>query len=641
MKKQVLRRNFWIRFGAFFLMVFLFIGLAASTVSVVYMAGNGYYYDNGENDRESIRARSSLYYAILGASETFYAIDESVVWAASYYYDTSRYLELENVDYSVKDIETGKILFTSYSPDKPYLEEYTNDIAIRYMTDDSPEELSRELSVTVYFPHELPHQDWCTVQLKLSGILTEFKYPMIALAVILLIAGIALFIFLMQSAGLSADGTPTPGFLGRVPIEVFAVIISLLETGVVGVTVFLNESADTYIGALAFFLLFTFILALWLLMSLASRFRSNTFFKYCLTWIIIKALGRLFRWIGRIYHKAGFLWRSAIAICVVSFVFLILVIGVGERVDIAPFFMFCLWFCLTAAFSVACANFSKLKKAIQRLADGDYTTKVSTAGMFFDFRRAAQNINRAGEGMTKAVEERMKSERLKTELITNVSHDIKTPLTSIVNCVDLLKNSGEEYSAQTAEYLDILDRQSKRLKKLTEDVLEASKASTGNIAVELGAVDMGTLLTQAMGEYSDKLEEKNLKPVINISQENILAYADGRLLWRVFDNLFSNIIKYALPGTRVYLDVFKANGIAYVTFRNVSEFELPGDPAELTERFVRGDASRNTEGSGLGLSISENLCTLMGGKLTLSTEADLFKATVSLPACRLVPKKQS
>lgn len=641
MKKLVLRRNFWIRFGAFFLMVFLFIGLAASAVSVVYMAGNGYYYDNGENDRENIRKRAALYYAILAADETWYNTNENVIWAASYYYNYSRYLDLDNVDYTVVDAWTGETVFSTCSPDTEYLEEYTNDIAIRYMLEGVEEEQYKELSVTVYFPNELPYQDWCTVHLKLSGIITELKYMLIATAVVFLIAGIALFIFLMQSTGLASDGTVTPGFLGKVPVEVFAVIISLLETGVVGVTVFLNGSLNSYIGALAFFLIFSFILALWLLMSLSARFRSNTFFKNCLTWMIIKALGRFFRWIGRIYHKAGFLWRSAIAICVVSFVFLILVIAVGERVDIAPFFMFCLWFWLTAAFSVACANFSKLKKAIQRLADGDYTTKVSTAGMFFDFRRAAQNINRAGEGMTKAVEERMKSERLKTELITNVSHDIKTPLTSIVNCVDLLKNSGEEYSAQTAEYLDILDRQSKRLKKLTEDVLEASKASTGNIAVELGAVDMGTLLTQAMGEYSDKLEEKNLKPVINISQENILAYADGRLLWRVFDNLFSNIIKYALPGTRVYLDVFKANGIAYVTFRNVSEFELPGDPAELTERFVRGDASRNTEGSGLGLSISENLCTLMGGKLTLATEADLFKATVSLPACRLVPKKQS
>ncbi|MBQ1223605.1 MAG: HAMP domain-containing histidine kinase, partial [Oscillospiraceae bacterium] len=236
-------------------------------------------------------------------------------------------------------------------------------------------------------------------------------------------------------------------------------------------------------------------------------------------------------------------------------------------------------------------------------------------------------------------EERMKSERMKTELITNVSHDIKTPLTSIINCVDIMKNSGEEFSDQTKEYLDILSRQSLRLKKLTEDVLEASKASTGNIAVELAPIDMGLLLSQAMGEYSVKFEEKGIKTVINIAEEYIFALGDGRLLWRVFDNIFSNISRYSLSGTRAYIDVFKANGMVYATFKNVSSYELPIDSKELLERFVRADASRNSEGSGLGLSISEDLCSLMGGKLNISTEADLFKATVTLPVCSPVPHK--
>ena len=224
----------------------------------------------------------------------------------------------------------------------------------------------------------------------------------------------------------------------------------------------------------------------------------------------------------------------------------------------------------------------------------------------------------------------MKSERTKTELITNVSHDIKTPLTSIVNYVDLLK--GLEIENECAkEYLDVLDRQSQRLRKLTEDLVEASKASAGSIPMELERTDAELLLTQALGEYEDRFRELQLEPVSRLSAGNTTIMADGKLLWRVFDNLLSNICKYSLPGTRVYLNTEVQNGYITVSFKNISRYALDISSEELMERFVRGDASRSTEGSGLGLSIARSLTTLQGGTFQISIDGDLFRADISFP----------
>ncbi len=647
MKKFTPRNNFWIRFTAFFLTVFVCIALALNAVAIAYMAERGYYIDNGVSDREDIKSEAAYNYSVIAANEYSQENQDDVTYVFNYYYQhyyALQFLNLNNVHYSIVDKESGTELFSNVdkSVGNLYAKEYTNHIEVQYVKETDPYSyntiLSDEYSVTCYLRSTPPYTDAYTQMMALTNFLSIAKYPLIASAAVLLIGFIALFIFLIRSAGLDSDGKPTPGFLGKVPIEIFAVIISLglvLSTAG-GIALIDVGSLGLEILAYVLILLGWLVFCVWLFMGLAARFRSGTFLKYCLTWMILRLIGKICRWWWQIYHKAGFLWRSLIAIVVVSFVLLIsLILAFSNDAILLLFFIY---FVLVSVFSVACANLAKLKKAIERLAAGDYTTKVSTVGMLFDFRRAAQNINKTGDGMSKAVEERTKSEHLKTELITNVSHDIKTPLTSIVNCVDLMKNSGEDFSEQTAEYLDILDRQSRRLKKLTEDVLEASKASTGNINVNLEPVDMGLLLSQALGEYSDKFEEKNLKAVVNISGENIMAHADGRLLWRVFDNLCSNIVKYSLPGTRVYLDTVTAGGLVFATFRNISEYELPPSTEELTERFIRGDASRHTEGSGLGLSIAGDLCSLMGGKLMLSTEADLFKATVSLPACQLVPK---
>lgn len=279
-----------------------------------------------------------------------------------------------------------------------------------------------------------------------------------------------------------------------------------------------------------------------------------------------------------------------------------------------------------------------LKTEGEALASGDLDAKVDTKRMTGAFKAHGENLNSISEGMQIAIDQRMRSERLKTELITNVSHDIKTPLTSIVNYVDLL--SREELEERPAEYVEVLKRQSARLKKLTEDLVEASKAATGNINVDLRQLDIRETVNQAAGEYAERLEVAELELIADMPDAPVTAVADGRLLWRVLDNLLSNVCKYSMRGTRVYIAVSDTDpaeavaggGHVSISVKNISRDRLNVDVAELLERFVRGDSSRtsSTEGSGLGLNIAKSLTELQGGRFSLSVDGDLFKAEVVL-----------
>ncbi len=274
---------------------------------------------------------------------------------------------------------------------------------------------------------------------------------------------------------------------------------------------------------------------------------------------------------------------------------------------------------------------TKIQSGGERIAAGDLSTPIDTHAMFWEFKKHAENINKAGDGIALAVENQMKSEHFKTELITNVSHDIKTPLTSIINYVDLIKKE-EIADAKLVEYIEVLDRHSARLKKLIEDLMEASKASTGSLPVNMEKCDAAVLLDQAVGEFEERMEAAGLKLVTTAPPQPVQILADGRHLWRVFDNLLNNICKYAQPGTRVYIDLERRQDSAVITFKNISKYQLGISSEELMERFVRGDSSRNTEGSGLGLSIAQSLTGLMGGTFALLVDGDLFKATLSFPA---------
>lgn len=273
--------------------------------------------------------------------------------------------------------------------------------------------------------------------------------------------------------------------------------------------------------------------------------------------------------------------------------------------------------------------FGILLESAKRMGKGDLDTKVDDKYLIGAFRSFAGDLNDLAGVAVVAAQKQLKSERMKTELITNVSHDIKTPLTSIINYVDLLQKPHTPEEEKT--YLEVLNRQSQRLKKLIEDLMEMSKASTGNLTADITKLDAVESVNQALGEFADKLEKAQLTPVFRHPEESVAMMADGRLAWRVLSNLLSNTVKYALPGTRVYIDVMALEGKVIISLKNISRDELNVDADELMERFVRGDDSRNTEGSGLGLNIAKTLMELQKGQLQLLVDGDLFKVTLIFP----------
>ena len=272
----------------------------------------------------------------------------------------------------------------------------------------------------------------------------------------------------------------------------------------------------------------------------------------------------------------------------------------------------------------------KLKKGIEEIALGNMEYQIPLQGLRGENLKLAEMINGIANGFHMAVEEAMKNERLKTDLITNVSHDIKTPLTSIINYVAILKQS-DIADPKIQGYLDILEAKAQRLKTLTEDVVEASKVSSGNISLEYMDVDLVEMIQQTEGEMAEKFEARNLKMIVNLPAEPAVVHVDGRRMWRVLENIFGNAAKYAMPGTRVYADLKLEEDTVDLFLKNVSEHQLNISADELTERFIRGDLSRSSEGSGLGLSIAQSLTTMQGGTFNLYLDGDLFRVNIRFP----------
>ena len=269
-------------------------------------------------------------------------------------------------------------------------------------------------------------------------------------------------------------------------------------------------------------------------------------------------------------------------------------------------------------------------EGIRRIRDGEVDYKLDVESLHGDNREMADAVNNIGEGIRKAVSTSMKDEQMKSDLITNVSHDIKTPLTSIINYVDLLKRL-KITEEPARSYIEVLDSKSQRLKQLTDDLVEASKISYGNIVLNLEQLNLTELLNQAVGEFSDRMEEKKLQVIFDGNDVAGMIYADSRRMWRIIENLFQNICKYALEGTRVYLEMQVKDGRVIASLKNISDRPMNLKGEELSERFIRGDASRTTEGSGLGLYIAKNLTKAQHGEFQIQLDGDLFKIILDFP----------
>lgn len=456
------------------------------------------------------------------------------------------------------------------------------------------------------------------------------------------------FVFLMCGAGHRnrREGI-TPGVLTGIPLDILTAGFGL---GVPGIFVVAREvygyfgfrSMGTILYPLLFVISVGTVLFVWIslyLMDFAIRAKMGKPFKNTLICMVLRGGWKVLCFLGQgiRYLLGGVPLVPAVTICYFALVILEffgvamyvrsggVVLWVLEKIVLFPIVMFV---------AISC---KKLLIAGKALAEGKENYRVNTGKMRWAFKEHGESLNSIGSGITRAVEERMKSERMKTELITNVSHDLKTPLTSIINYADLICEEKSE-NPKIAEYSEVLLRQSKRLKKLLEDLVEASKATTGNLEVNLVPCEVGVLLTQAVGEYQQKLSEKELNLIVRQPEEEVKILADGRHLWRVFDNLLNNICKYAQEKSRVYLSlevkVEEQDERVLITFRNMSKYALDVTPEELEERFVRGDKSRNIEGNGLGLSIAKSLVELQNGRMQIVTDGDLFKVVLEFKALK-------
>lgn len=413
--------------------------------------------------------------------------------------------------------------------------------------------------------------------------------------------------------------------IGFIVVAVFAIVLMLLEDWYFGYFQIPFHINLTFSGIFAIAGLC--IGFLWLA-NMIARIKCKCFWRYSEFYYIYAPIQRMYR---LVQDNIPLFWKGVLVLLVISFVEFIILVSTMYNEDAQV-----VWFFLGKVIETPIVLFvllqmKELQKGSKRIADGDLTQPIDTSHLKWEFKKHGENLNCVSESISRAVDKQLKSERFKTELITNVSHDIKTPLTSIINYVDLIKK--EEIKDETLlEYVDVLDRQSARLKKLIEDLMEASKASTGNLPVQFEECDIEVLLTQLIGEFEDKLTANELELIVDKPEAPVKIKADGKHMWRVLDNLMNNTCKYAQPHTRVYVSLKQEGQTATIIFKNISKAALNIPSDELMERFVRGDSSRNTEGSGLGLSIAQSLTELMNGNMKLDIDGDLFKVTLKFHA---------
>ena len=458
----------------------------------------------------------------------------------------------------------------------------------------------------------------------------SLRYAVYWMAGLSVLAGVLCFIFLLCGAGHRA-GKPgiTPGYFTWIPFDLmtvaaWAAMLTVADFLWDKLHLFSSDLLWTGLcaaAAVALALVFT----LWCA-ALALRVKLDSLWRSTLIYHMLRLLRN---GVSALLRALPLVWKTALGVIVLSLMLDCIVFNFRRNSDALFFFLTAGEVLFSLAALYVAVMLRRLQKGGQALAAGNLEYKTDTRFMGGELKRHGENLNGIALGMQAAVEKQIKSERMKTELITNVSHDIKTPLTSIINYVTLLRD--EQDQEKQREYIDVLDRQSRRLKKLTDDLVEVSKASTGNIEVHADRGSVHELLRQALGEYEERLAAAGLESVLTLPDQECFALFDGRLMWRVLDNLLSNACKYGQGGTRLYVDVSQKKNQVAIIFKNISRNQLNIPAEELMERFVRGDAARSGEGSGLGLDIARALTQAQGGSFRLAVDGDLFMAELGLP----------
>ena len=610
----------WAKCTAIALLVVFTVLLAVSALGVAYLISCGAYLDGGAQLRQD------------AANSVMYRISYSDAQEALQAYRSDQPQELKliqerytadksNVYFEWVDEKTGESLLRVGGADAvPFSSSHYSAHRIYSSMSFDGDDTTYELHI--YLRDPLSAHDRAYHTLQWVNRLIAGRVWLIVLAVFLLGVCLFLFIFLLCAMGHKegVDGI-YQCWLNKIPLDLFLALLALL------LLAWASFLGDIWYIDFWYYILLVFgtaVLALTLLLSVAGRAKAPGFFKNTL---IYKVFAWIFRGLGRI----PMVWRTALvwgALCLAELFFTFMLGWNEEQYAV-------LWLLsrgvLTIVILYLASSLRLLQKEGQAIADGQTDYKGKPIPRWLPaLKKHEENLQSIQSGIQKAVDEQTRAERMKTELITNVSHDIKTPLTSIVNYVDLLEK--EDIQPEKAkEYVDVLNRQAARLKKLTEDLVEASKASSGSLPVHLAPTDVNVLLSQLAGDYLEKLEAAQLEPIFRPAPSQPVIQADGQLLSRVLGNLFSNICKYAMPGTRVYFESAADEKTVSITFKNISKYELNIPAEELMARFVRGDRSRHTEGSGLGLSIAQSLTELQGGAFRIEIDGDLFKAVVTFP----------
>ena len=532
-----------------------------------------------------------------------------------------------NVRFSIED-EAGAILFDNHR---------TGDIPVTGWWGEMAQD---GVVFRSYIAADYPAQDSVYWALRIYDVMAEFAPNAAVVVTVCALAELLFLVFLARAAGRRVCREETvAGWQEKIPFDLYAAVV--LGGSAMLVAAAASGTEDTFQGFEPIMIAavlaccaaaYALFLAFW--MTLCARVKLGRWWENTVCCWLLRLCRRILRWCWRVLCRAwgalaGFVrgiplvWRTAVGCCVIG------VLLFALESNHADGLLLMLIALLSVAACLLSMQLRRLQKGGEALAAGDLTSQVDTSHMYFDLKRHGENLNAISRGMSIAVEQKLKSERLKTELITNVSHDIKTPLTSIVNYVDLLQR--EHTPEQEREYLAVLDRQAHKLKKLTVDLVEMSKASTGNIPCHIARRSVRELIDQTVGEYAEKLSAARLEPVVTLPDEELYCLCDGALMWRVLDNLLSNACKYACAGTRLYVAARREGETVAFSFKNISRDALNVDPDELLERFVRGDSSRTTEGSGLGLNIAKSLVELQKGTFSIAIDGDLFKVGFILP----------